>query len=73
MAGGYRLYSRGAYVDSPALWILALFGFISLVCVMGAKLASDVEQFFAAWIGVIQRLRERLGSRNHGNDEEGDD
>ncbi|WP_030778086.1 hypothetical protein [Streptomyces sp. NRRL S-920] len=59
-------------MDSPTLWVLAVFGFISLVCVMGTKLASDVEELFTAWIGVFQRLRERLRQRSRTNDEEGD-
>ncbi|GAA3371259.1 hypothetical protein GCM10020367_21200 [Streptomyces sannanensis] len=57
-------------MDGPTLWALAFIGFISLVCVMGTKLASDVEHFIAAWIAVIQRLRDLL-RRDH--DREGDE
>ncbi|MFE9027215.1 hypothetical protein ACFYOA_13230 [Streptomyces iakyrus] len=58
-------------MDKPTLWVLALFGFISLVCLMVAKLASEVEQAAAAWIGVYERLRERLRSRSR--DDRSDD
>lgn len=58
-------------MDGPTLWVLALFGLISLVCLVGTKLASDVEQFFAAWIDVFQRLRDRLRRNSRPDDEEG--
>ncbi|MGW3118579.1 hypothetical protein ACWDBW_15815 [Streptomyces sp. NPDC001107] len=47
--------------------MLAFVGFISVACVLGARLANDVEQFFGAWIGTFQRLRNRL---HHREDEE---
>lgn len=47
-------------MEGPTLWVLAMIGFISIVCVMGAKLASDFETLATAWIGVLQRLRELL-------------
>ncbi|MGY4988896.1 hypothetical protein [Streptomyces nigrescens] len=57
-------------MNGPTVWVLALFGLISLVLVMGAKLANDAEQFFAAWIDAYQRLRERLRRRDQRADEE---
>ncbi|MFE2709475.1 hypothetical protein, partial [Streptomyces mirabilis] len=50
-------------VEGPTLWVLAMIGFITVVCVMGAKLASDFETLAEAWIGVLQRLRELLRRR----------
>ncbi|MET8562877.1 hypothetical protein ABZV75_20620 [Streptomyces flaveolus] len=47
-------------MNGLTLSVLAVVGFISLVLVMGEKLASDVEQFFTTWIGVFQRLRDLL-------------
>jgi hypothetical protein len=76
---GYRrlapVVSRGTPVDGPTLLVLAVLGLISLVLVMGEKLASDVEQFFTTWIGVFQRLRDlirRHPSSNEHDSEEGD-
>jgi len=54
------IVSRGTPVNGLTLSVLAVVGFISLVLVMGEKLASDVEQFFTTWIGVFQRLRDLL-------------
>ncbi|MDN3246941.1 hypothetical protein [Streptomyces sp. ZSW22] len=50
-------------MDGLTLLVLAVVGLISLVLVMGEKLASDVERFFTTWIGVFQRLRDLLGRR----------
>ncbi|MFF8974701.1 hypothetical protein [Streptomyces sp. NPDC014995] len=47
-------------MEGPTLWVLAVIGFISLVCVLGAKLASDFETLATAWIGAVRRLRELL-------------
>ncbi|QKW06782.1 hypothetical protein HUT18_10635 [Streptomyces sp. NA04227] len=52
-------------MNDPTVWVLALFGLISLFLVMGTKLAKDFEDFCTAWIGAFRRLRERL---RHGED-----
>ena len=62
-------------MDGLTVWVLALVGLVSLVFVMGEKLASDVEQFFTTWIGVFQRLRNLLRRQHppNGHDSEGRD
>ncbi|MDX3205155.1 hypothetical protein [Streptomyces scabiei] len=62
-------------MDGLTLLVLAVVGFISLVLVMGEKLARDVEQFFTTWIGVFQRLRDLLRRQPppNGDDSEGSD
>ncbi|XUL89928.1 hypothetical protein ACQ86D_27595 [Streptomyces galilaeus] len=57
-------------MDNITLWVLAVFGFIGLVCVMGTQLASTVEQFISAWINAIQRLNDLLRRRTPQSDDE---
>jgi hypothetical protein len=57
-------------VDDITLWVLAVFGFIGLVCVMGTQLATAVEQFVSAWIGAIQRLTDLVRHRPPQSDDE---
>lgn len=60
-------------MDGLTLLVLAVVGLISLVLVMGEKLANDVEQFFTTWIGVFQRLRDLLRRQTPPNDRDGED
>ncbi|MEU2558401.1 hypothetical protein ABZ626_03500 [Streptomyces longispororuber] len=60
-------------MDGPTLWVLAAFGLISIVCVMGARMASEVEELIAAWSGIIQRLRRRRGEGQQNDEEDQDD
>ncbi|WP_216678356.1 hypothetical protein [Streptomyces sp. MNP-20] len=60
-------------MDGPTLWVLAVFGLISIVCVMGTRVASEVEELVAAWSDVVERLRRRRDESQDDDEEDHDD